>query len=61
VELTHETAEGVAVGSASIGAIMSVQIREQQLPGMGRRYELDLENDRQLVVIAERGGGRRLH
>ena len=39
---------------------MSVQVREQQLPGIGRRYELDLENDTQLVVIAERGGGRRL-
>lgn len=37
---------------------MDVTIREQRLPGIGQRYEFDLHDDRRLIVIATRDGGR---
>lgn len=37
---------------------MDVTIREQRLPGVGQRYEFDLNDDRRLIVIAILDGGR---
>jgi K+/H+ antiporter YhaU regulatory subunit KhtT len=39
---------------------MTVRVREQSLPGIGRRYELEVGADTTLVIIEERRGGRRL-
>ena len=33
-------------------------MREQSLPGIGQRFEIDIGHDRRLVVIAARDGGR---
>ena len=35
-----------------------VRIREQALPGIGHRFELDLADGRSLVVVARRDGSR---
>lgn len=35
-----------------------VRIREQALPGIGHRFELDLAGGRSLVVVARRDGSR---
>lgn len=35
-----------------------VHIREQELTGIGRRFDLDLEHDQTLMVIARRDGSR---
>jgi TrkA domain protein len=35
-----------------------VRIREQALPGIGHRFELDMANGRSLVVVARRDGSR---
>ena len=37
---------------------MSINIREQALPGIGQRFEIELSPGRHLVVIATSGGGR---
>ena len=37
---------------------MSINIREQALPGIGQRFEIELSPGRHLVVIATRDGGR---
>jgi K+/H+ antiporter YhaU regulatory subunit KhtT len=37
---------------------MDVEIREQELPGHGTRYELDLGDGHSVVVVAERSGAR---
>jgi TrkA domain protein len=39
---------------------MSIQVREQNLPGVGRRFEIDLHDGTTLVVVEERDGGRRV-
>ena len=40
---------------------MDIQIREQRLPGIGRRYDLALDRRRTLtVVVNDRSGGREL-
>jgi len=35
-----------------------IQLREQPLPGIGQRFEIDLAAGRRLVVVAARDGGR---
>jgi len=35
-----------------------VHIREQNLPGIGRRFDLDVEGDLRLIVVARRNGSR---
>ncbi len=37
---------------------MQISIREQRLPGIGQRYEMDLDETRRLVVITTPDGGR---
>ena len=37
---------------------LEIQIREERLPGIGHRYELELGNDRRLVVVAHDSGKR---
>lgn len=37
---------------------MNINIREQALPGIGQRFEIELEPGRRLVVIATPDGGR---
>ena len=37
---------------------MDIHIREQRLPGIGHRYELDVDAGRQLVVVVQDGGRR---
>ncbi len=39
---------------------MEVRIREQNLPGIGHRYELPVDADRSLMVVLQRGGGRQI-
>ena len=36
----------------------AVRIREQALPGVGRRFDLDIKDGLSLVVVAERDGSR---
>ena len=37
---------------------MDIHIREQRLPGIGHRYELDVDAGRQLTIIVQHGGRR---
>lgn len=37
---------------------MNITIREQPLPGVGKRYEIDLSETRRLHVVAATDGGR---
>ncbi len=37
---------------------MDVRVREQRLPGIGRRYEIQLDDGRQLFVVVQRDGRR---
>lgn len=37
---------------------MNIHIREQRLPGIGHRYELDVDAGRQLTVVVQHGGRR---
>lgn len=37
---------------------MEITVREQVLPGVGQRYEMDLGHGRRLVLVAAREGGR---
>ncbi len=37
---------------------MNITIRQQPLPGIGQRYEIDLSKTRRLVVVATPDGGR---
>jgi K+/H+ antiporter YhaU regulatory subunit KhtT len=39
---------------------MDIHIREQPLPGIGRRYELVLDAERSLSVIVQHGGSRHI-
>lgn len=39
---------------------MDVRIREQNLPGIGHRYELSVDAHRSLIVVVQRGGGRQI-
>lgn len=39
---------------------MEMRVREERLPGIGMRYDLDLPDHRRLFVIAEPGGRRHL-
>lgn len=39
---------------------MDVRIREQVLPGIGHRYDVDVGRDRQLVVVVQREGKRQV-
>ena len=43
---------------ASRGMGDEVHIREQPLPGIGRRFDLDIETSKTLVVVARRDGSR---
>ena len=38
---------------------MDIHIREQSLPGIGHRYELDVDAGRKLTVVVQQGGGGR--
>ena len=37
---------------------MDIHIREQRLPGVGHRYELDIDAGRKLTVVVQHGGRR---
>ena len=37
---------------------MDIHIREQRLPGIGHRYELDLDTGQRLTVVVQHGGRR---
>lgn len=37
---------------------MDIHIREQKLPGIGHRYELDVDAERKLTVVVQYGGRR---
>lgn len=37
---------------------MSINVKEQSLPGIGQRFEIELSPGRNLVVVATRDGGR---
>ena len=37
---------------------MDIHIREQRLPGIGHRYELDVDAGRKLTVVVQYGGRR---
>jgi TrkA domain protein len=37
---------------------MGINVREQSLPGIGQRFEIDLDGGARVVVIAARDGGR---
>lgn len=37
---------------------MNITVREQPLPGIGKRYEIDLTPTRRLIVVTTRDGGR---
>ena len=37
---------------------MDIHIREQRLPGIGHRYELDVDARRKLTVVVQQGGRR---
>lgn len=39
---------------------MDVRIQEQNLPGVGRRYEMPLADDRLLIVVVQREGARQV-
>ncbi len=39
---------------------VDVRIREQNLPGIGHRYELPVDANRSLMVVVQRGGGRQI-
>lgn len=39
---------------------MDIHIREQSLPGIGRRYELALEGKRSLSVVVQHDGRRHI-
>lgn len=39
---------------------MDIQISEEPLPGIGRRYELEVESDQNLGVIVQHGGARHI-
>jgi TrkA domain protein len=37
---------------------MEITVREQALPGVGQRFEIDLDHERRIVVVAARDGRR---
>lgn len=37
---------------------MDIHIREQRLPGIGHRYELDVDGGRKVTVVVQNGGRR---
>jgi TrkA domain protein len=39
---------------------MDLRIREQRLPGIGRRYDVDLDRDRRLVIVVQHSGARQV-
>lgn len=39
---------------------MNVRIREQSLPGIGHRYDVSVGEDRHLIVVVQRAGGREI-
>ena len=56
---TSSTRYGVVDGDRrSTVTSGEVRIREQALPGIGHRFELDMADGRSLVVVARRDGSR---